>query len=203
MPCAELLSSPEIVFDEVANALTFVAVLEARNYLIANPRALPKAIYNQAMANFAVILPVEDAIAARADFKEGSKLRPPRNITEMRNHPEKDGYLASWYKELDGYRRNGCDIPADMPIGDIPPELILQLMPIFSKKYEGTDFAKFKCRLVVLGNRWKNIHSTDTYTSMVKMDTIKFLLALAAAEDYDLVTLDVCEAFLTTTVPRE
>ena len=45
MPCVDLLSSHEIVFDDTANALTFAAIIEARNYLNVNSSALPKAIF--------------------------------------------------------------------------------------------------------------------------------------------------------------
>jgi hypothetical protein len=76
-------------------------------------------------------------------------------------------------------------IPPDLSIGDIPPELILQLMPIFHKKYVGTDFSKFKCRIVGLGNHWKNVHGVDPYASMVRVDTVKFLFAVGSAMDYD------------------
>jgi hypothetical protein len=91
-----------------------------------------------------------------------------------------------------------------MNIGDIPPDLILQLMPIFEKKYVGTDFSKFKCRMVVLGQHWKNTFGIDTFTTitMVRMDTIKFLISLGAIKDSEFFIIDVKEAFLTTKVNR-
>ena len=33
------------------------------------------------------------------------------------------------------------ELHKDLDIHDIPPELILQLMPLFSKKYEGMNFS--------------------------------------------------------------
>ena len=86
-------------------------------------------------------------------------------------------------------------VPPDLSISDIPSELILQLMPIFHKKYVGTDFSKFKCRMVGLGNYWKNVHGVDTYTSMVRVDTVKFLFAVGSALDFDCFGTDVLEAF--------
>ena len=71
-------------------------------------------------------------------------------------------------------------------------------MPIFERKYVGRDFSKFKCRMVVLGNRWKNKHGFETFATMVRMPTLKFLLALGAAKDSEIFIVDVEEAFLTT-----
>ena len=107
-------------------------------------------------------------------------------------------------REMGAHLRKGCAVPADMNIGDIPPDLILQLMPIFEKKYVGTDFSKFKCRMVVLGQHWKNTFGIDTFTTitMVRMDTIKFLISLGAIKDSEFFIIDVKEAFLTTKVNR-
>ena len=76
-------------------------------------------------------------------------------------------------------------------------------MPIIHKKYVGTDFSKFKCRMVGLGNHWKNVQGVDTYASMVRVDTVKFLFAVGSAMDYDCFGIDVIEAFLTTEVNKQ
>jgi len=59
-------------------------------------------------------------------------------------HSEAVNYIGAFEKEVAAFNRNGMVIPPDLSIGDIPPELILPLMPIFHKKYVGTDFSKFK-----------------------------------------------------------
>jgi len=56
--------------------------------------------------------------------------------------------------------------------------------------------------MVVLGQHWKNTHGIDTFTTMVRMTTIKFLLSLGAITDSDWIIIDVKEAFLTTKVNR-
>ena len=141
--------------------------------------------------------------AARVDFADASTNPCPKNVTEARMHSE-PGHLASLLREIDAFARHGNNkpLPEDFDIKSIPPELILQLMPIFQKKYVGTDFAKFKCRMVVLGNRWRNIHCVDTYASMIRVDTFKVLASVAAIEDDDLVLMDVAEAYLTTKVGK-
>ena len=141
--------------------------------------------------------------AARVDFADASTNPCPKNVTEARMHSE-PGHLASFLREVDAFARHGNNkpLPEDFDIKSIPPELILQLMPIFQKKYVGTDFAKFKCRMVVLGNRWRNTHCVDTYASMIRVDTFKVLASVAAIEDDDLVLMDVAEAYLTTKVGK-
>jgi hypothetical protein len=57
----------------------------------------------------------------------------------------------------------------------------MQLMPIWTKKYEALDFAKFKCRIVGLGQYWKNIFGEATTSGMANMETVKVFLAVGAA----------------------
>ena len=135
---------------------------------------------------------------------DANQRAPPRNVKEMRRHPDAKGYIASLFKELDAFSRTGnLNVPTDMDIHDIPPDMILQLMPLFSKKYEGLNFSKFKCRMVVLGNHWKNVHGVSTFSNMVDMDTLKFIIAIAAVEGWEFFKTDVAEAFLTTTVNKK
>lgn len=182
--CSELLRSREIRWDDLVN----VAFIEA------NAAAL-QYFDDQVGIDRDVCTYVT---ALRAEFTE---MLPPKTVSKMRVHPE-DGHLASWMREVGALHAQKMTIPADLPIGDIPPELILQLMPIFQKKWVGTDFAKFKCRLVGLGQHWKNVNSLTTSAGMVSMDTIKFLLSIAAVTDAEIVLLDVDEAFLTTRVNK-
>ena len=71
-------------------------------------------------------------------------------------------------------------------------------MPLLSKKYEEMNFSKFKCRMVVLGNKWRNDHGIDTFSDMVHMDTLKILLVIGASAYWEICNVDVAEAFLTT-----
>jgi len=79
----------------------------------------------------------------RVDFK-GEKEEPaPKNIDEARAHPEQ-GYFESFLREMDGFHRRKADVPPDIDNKDIDPNLILQLVPLFQKKYSGANFEKFK-----------------------------------------------------------
>jgi hypothetical protein len=183
-PCSEILRSRDIQWDDHANVAFIEANVAALQY------------FDQQID---VDVDVLDYVTAfRAEFTDD---RPPRTVSQMRQHSE-GGYLASWMREINALHSQGMTIPADMPIQDIPPELILQLMPIFEKKWVGADFSKFKTRLVGLGQHWKNEHGVNTSAGMVSMDNVKILLSIAAVQDAEILLLDVNEAFLTTRVNR-
>lgn len=140
-------------------------------------------------------------IASRTDSKETQRLKLPKTVPAARVYPEKDGYISVFSKEIAAFHRHGCDIPADIDIGDILPELILQKIPIISKKYVGTYFSKLKYRMVVLGNRWVNTIGFN-FASMVKLDTIKYIFLICAAQNIGMIAINVEEIFLTTRVNR-
>jgi hypothetical protein len=175
-PCSELLKDRNIDWDDIRNR----DVIKKRTYI-----------------SCARLVEIH-----RIDFKAESSEKPPTKIEEARNHAE-DGYFESFLTELDAFNRKGCTVDPDIDIKDIDPDLILQLIPLFQKKYSGTDFEKFKCRMVVLGNHFKNKHNMDTYASMVGADTLKLLLAIGASLDYDMLRFDIKEAYLSTTVDEK
>jgi hypothetical protein len=118
-------------------------------------------------------------------------------------HPESFGYLKALDSELDSLSSSGnSEIPVNIDIKDIPPSAILQFIPIWQKKYVGLNFDKFKCRMIILGNRWKNIYHEETYSGMVGMDTMKMVLSVAASKGMGMCHLDIPTAFLTTRVNK-
>ena len=172
-PCAELLKDKNIQWDDIRN----------RDEVKVN-----------------TIVSMGCALRVfRVDFKDAVNNPPPKNIDEARFHKEK-GYFEAFLKEVEGFHKRKADVPADIDIKDIDPNLILQLIPIFQKKFSGTDFEKFKCRMVVLGNHWKNVNGINTSASMSGIDTLKLILALGASLDMDMVKFDIKEAYLSTSV---
>jgi len=206
IPCSEVYSHKTTIWEDNMNVSRMVEVVaisdiveDARNdeSLSLSDKEL---IVECLGANFFECV-TEDIMVNRVDANQRA---PPRNVKEMRRHPDAKGYIASLFKELDAFSRTGnLNVPTDMDIHDIPPDMILQLMPLFSKKYEGLNFSKFKCRMVVLGNHWKNVHGVSTFSNMVDMDTLKFIIAIAAVEGWEFFKTDVAEAFLTTTVNKK
>ena len=59
---------------------------------------------------------------------------------------------------------------------------------------------KYKCRLVIRGDRWYDVYDMDTYASTVKSETVKICLAIAATEDMEMESVDVRAAFLYSTL---
>ena len=139
--------------------------------------------------------PLDIFIAHRASFSE----RPPSSRNAAAAHPE-PGYFASWLRELASLHANGCLDAPEMDLKDIPPELILQMLPIFQKKFVGMNFEKFKCRCILLGNAWRKRELGDTYAGMVPMDVLKILLSIGAIVDADFILIDIETAFLTAKV---
>ena len=85
---------------------------------------------------------------------------------------------------------------------DIPKHLISHSKLVFSVKLDSAGtFQKYKCRLVFRGDRWIDHYRNKTYAGTVRSDSVRLLLALAAAKQYDVITADVRAAFLTAPMP--
>jgi hypothetical protein len=64
------------------------------------------------------------------------------------------------------------------------------------KKLPDGSFDKFKCRIVVRGDRWKIVFEHETYAGTARSESIKIILAIAAELDMILESVDVKTAFL-------
>ena len=67
---------------------------------------------------------------------------------------------------------------------------------MYTKKYhpDGT-FDKYKARLVFRGDKWYDLYNNKTYAGTVMSESVRLLLATAAAEDLELQSADVSSAF--------
>jgi hypothetical protein len=183
--CSELLRDSTTVWNTSKNSLSAYSAELNFNFL--------SRTINDHNSEFSAYLPIlRQLSASRVSVLES----PPRKFSDLAKHPEGQDHLASFLREVESFHTHGMLLPPTIDIHDIPAELILQLMPIWSKKFEGLDFSKFKCRMVGLGNRWKNIFGEATTSGMANMETVKAFLTVCAASGSVLSKIDHETAFL-------
>jgi len=142
--CSELLRDPTTVWNTTKNSLS--AYSAELNFHIHS-----RTIANDLSSEFSDNRPILPQLSASR--VSVSDISPPKKFSDLEKHPKGPDHLASFLREVDSFYQHDMFLPPTIDIKDIPPELIIQLMPLWSKKYEGLDFSKFKCRMVGLGNR--------------------------------------------------
>lgn len=65
------------------------------------------------------------------------------------------------------------------------------------KRHHDGSIEKFKCRLVADGNtqRW-GVDFDKVFSTVAKLSTLRLILSIAAAFDYDLSSIDIRQAYL-------
>jgi hypothetical protein len=108
---------------------------------------------------------------------------------------------AYWYNatddELSNMIVNKVWTDSHIDISDIPKHLLLPSQLIYEKQYNPDgSFKKYKCRLVIRGDKWYDIYNMNKYASTVKSESVRFMLSIAAIEDMHMESVDVKSAFL-------
>ena len=121
----------------------------------------------------------------------------PRNFPDILNVPYQSYWIQATDDELMSMVEKVVWELPDLPESQIPKNLILpsQLIYDIQRNPDGT-LKKFKCRLVIRGDKWYDIYDMQTYASTVKSETVKVCLAIAATEDMELESVDIKTAFL-------
>jgi len=121
----------------------------------------------------------------------------PRRYQDIERLPDKDMWIESTDIEFENMLRNTVWFPDGVDESTIPKNLILPSQLIFEKQFNPDgSLKKYKCRLVIRGDRWFDIYEMDTYASTVKSETVKICMAIAATEDMEMELVDVRSAFL-------
>jgi hypothetical protein len=73
---------------------------------------------------------------------------------------------------------------------------------VYIKKFHpDANFDKYKARLVFRGDKWYDVYNNKPYAGTVMTESVRLLLAIAAAEDMELESADVNSAFLYGEIP--
>ena len=119
------------------------------------------------------------------------------------NNPDRSGFIIAEAKEIHSILSMGTWDPNAILPTTIAKELVGSSKFVYTKKYhpDGT-FDKYKARLVFRGDKWYDIYNNKTYAGTVMFESVRLLLAIAAAEDLELQSADVNSAFLYGEIPN-
>ena len=125
----------------------------------------------------------------------------PKNLREVRDSPDWPNWEKAVKAELDQLHKMGTWELVDPPEGCAPIPNKWVLMKKYNK--EG-NLLKYKARLVAKGYlQQPGMDYTDTFSLVVRLETIQTLLALAVAEDWEIQQMDVKGAYLNGTIKEE
>ena len=132
----------------------------------------------------------------------------PRSMKELMNMPEKSivrsQLLAALKVEMDALRDTNTYEAYDLSQNiEVKKQVIGHSKIIFSVKMNAEgEFVKYKCRLVFRGDRWVDHYKNKTYSGTVKSESVRMLLAIAAAKGMNIATSDIKTAFLNAEIPH-
>ena len=121
----------------------------------------------------------------------------PRNFSSIKHFNDANHWFNATKNELHSFVDNTVWKLPNVDLKDIPKNLILPSMLIYDKQYNPDgSFKKYKCRLVIRGDKWYDIYNMNTYASTVKSESVRMMLAIAGIEDWEMESVDVKTAFL-------
>jgi len=96
-------------------------------------------------------------------------------------------------EEIDSLNKNETWSLSELP----PGRSAIRSRWVYKLKQSGAEAVKYKARLVAKGfSQKKGVDYEETYSPVVKHDSLRTVLAVAAAKDLEMVQLDVKTAFL-------
>jgi hypothetical protein len=127
--------------------------------------------------------------------------RLPRNRIDIErmaiDNPDRKGFIDATAKEIQSIVSMGTWNPNEKLPENIAKNLIGSSKFVYTKKYHPDgSFDKYKARLVFRGDKWYDIYNNKTYAGTVMSESVRLLLAVAAAENLELESADVNLAFL-------
>lgn len=117
---------------------------------------------------------------------------------------ESEYWKAAIQRELNGLIELGTF--EYVRLHDIPPDSnVMRCHMVFTvKRLEDGRIDKFKCRLVANGStqRW-GIDFDRVFSTVAKISTLRLVLAISAARDYNLTSIDIRQAYLQATLHED
>ena len=125
----------------------------------------------------------------------------PKNLREARDSPDWPNWEKAIKAELDQLHKMGTWELVYPPEGHTP----IPNKWVLTKKYDKEgNLLKYKARLVAKGySQQPGMDYTDTFSPVMRLETIWTLLAWAVAEDWEIQQMDVKGAYLNGTIKEE
>ena len=123
----------------------------------------------------------------------------PMTVDMMYRHPHRILLEEALNKELQSYVTNGAITASTLTPAAIKAAgfQLLTVRILFTiKTHPDGSFMKYKVRMVLRGDRWKNLDNIDLYASTVKMDSIRLVYSLICNYQLEIAFFDVETAFL-------
>jgi hypothetical protein len=146
------------------------------------------------LVDAAVFAATSATLTITADLGE---LDVPKSFRQAMRSPQRDYWREAIAKELAGLL--ALETWEMVPASSMPPGAnLMHCHYVFAVKRKADgSIEKFKARLVADGNTQK--HGVDfdrVFATVVKTSTIRLVLLLAAARDYNLSSIDIRQAYL-------
>ena len=122
-----------------------------------------------------------------------SQLPDPRNAREAMAAPDAEG----WRDAMDTEMKNLESHDVYDLVPRAPGMRTLRLGWVLHRKFKNGTFEKNKARLVARGNHQRpGIDYGESFSPVMRLESLRTLLALAASRDFDIIQFDVTSAYL-------
>jgi len=125
----------------------------------------------------------------------------PKTLADAMSRPDAESWIAAALAEIEAHLTNGTWELAQLPPGRraIGSRWVFKL----KRKPDGS-VDKYKGRIVAQGfSQVRGIHYNEVFASTARMAAMRTVIAIAAAEDLELHSVDVSTAFLNGEIDAE
>ena len=122
-----------------------------------------------------------------------SQLPDPRSLREALAAPDADDWRDAMDREMENLRAH--DVYELVPRAS--GARTIRLGWVLHRKFKNGTFDKNKARLVARGNHQRpGIDYDESFARVIRLESLRTLLALAASNDLEIVQFDITSAYL-------